>query len=70
MRRVWVWVCDSAADFPLGSDPVDAVVGSAGVSVALPYRAVLLEACGGRGADGVEGVRSGEHPGASGCPGA
>lgn len=70
MRRFWVWVCDSSTDLSLCSDPVDAVVGSARVSVALPYRAVLLEVCGSRGADGVVGVRSGEHPGTSGCPGA
>lgn len=65
-----IWVCGSSTNFSVYSDPVNAVVSSAGVSVALPNRAVLLEACGGRGADGVEGVRSGDHPGASGCPGA
>lgn len=65
-----IWVCGSSTNFSVYSDPVNAVVSSAGVSVALPNRAVLLEACSGRGADGVEGVRSGDHPGASGCPGA
>lgn len=70
MRRVLIWVCGSSTNFSVYSDPVNAVVSSAGVSVALPNRAVLLEACSGRGADGVEGVRSGDHPGASGCPGA
>lgn len=65
IRRVWAF--NSSTDFPLSSDPVDAVTASAGLSVALPDRA-MLEMCGGRDADGVQGVLSGEHPRTSGRP--